>query len=323
MMVLVSVVMSSYNHEKYIRESIESVLNQTFKDLELIITDDYSTDSSPEIIANYQKKDPRVRGIFHQKNMGITQTLNDCLNEASGNYICFIDSDDLWVENKLEKQVEILKKDDTKLVWSEGEIINSQGIKTGQLVTELLNAPIKKSGNLFQELLREQFIFRQSLIFKSAFIKDIRFDAGLRYVNDHRFMVDLSVNNHFFFMPEPLAKYRLHGSNITMKDEAGWIKDKIRIRKYFLESYLNKMSDKANADINYQIGYYLSRLGKKREAKQYYLEALKIDHSHSTSALYVALALTIGDGFIGNLMVNSYNLVARFFQNIKIDITKS
>ncbi|MCL4429115.1 MAG: glycosyltransferase [Chloroflexi bacterium] len=209
-MVLVSVIMSSYNYEKYIAESIESVLNQTFRDLELIIVDDGSTDSSPQIIADYQKKDPRIHAIFHQKNMGIAKTLNDCLNQARGNFISFIDADDLWVESKLEKQVAVLKKDDTLLVWSEGEIVNSEGIKTGQMVTKFLNAPINKNGNLFQELLREQFVFRQSLIFKSDFIKNIRFDSALRYVNDHRFIVDLSLDNHFLFMPEPLAKYRLH-----------------------------------------------------------------------------------------------------------------
>ena len=143
-------------------------------------------------MANYQNKDPRVHGIFHQKNMGITKTLNDCLNQASGYYISFIDSDDLWVQNKLERQLEVLRKDDSRLVWSEGEIINSQGVKTGQLFTDFIGAPIRKSGNLFQELLREQFIFRQTLIFKTAYIKDIRFDADLKYVNDHRFLVDLS-----------------------------------------------------------------------------------------------------------------------------------
>lgn len=317
MMVLVSVVMSSYNHERYIGESIDSVLNQTFKDLELIITDDYSTDKSQEIIANYQKKDPRVLGIFHQKNMGITKTLNDCLDKASGHFISFIDSDDLWVENKLEKQLEILKKDDTKLVWSEGEIINGQGIKTGQLITEYLSAPARKSGYLFLDLLREQFIFRQSLIFKSEFIKDIRFDAELKYVNDHRFIVDLSVNNQFLFIPEPLAKYRVHGNNITKKNETSWAKDKIRVRKYFIEKYSTKMTNRESADIKYQIGYYLSRLGRKKEAKQYYLEALKTDHSHSNSALYAALALTLGDGFIGNFMVNFYYFITRSFQKIK------
>ncbi len=307
-MVLVSVVMSSYNHEKYIAEAIESVLNQTFKDLELIITDDYSTDTSPEIIGSYQQRDQRVKAIFHEKNMGITKTLNDGLDKVHGKYVCFIDSDDLWMENKLEKQLEILNRDDTKLVWSEGEIINSQGQWTGQLFTRFLNAPLYKSGDLFQPLLKEQFILLQTLIIRAEYIENLRFDSELEYVNDHRLLVDLAVNHEFLFMPEHLAKYRLHGKNITFKKESEWAKDKIRIRKYFLTTHPDKISFKAKADINYQIGFYLSRLGQKAEAKKYYLQALKIDHSHINSALYTALALTTGDGLAGQLMVNSYNL---------------
>ena len=211
--------MASYNHEQYISEAIESVLNQTFRDIELIIIDDYSTDNSKQIIADYQKQDPRIRAFFHQKNMGISKTMNGCLSEARGNFISFIGSDDLWVHNKLKKQLAILKRDAGKVVWSEGEIINSQGLKTGKRVTEALNAPPKKSGNIFQELLKEQFVFGQSLIFDAAFVKDLRFDEELKYVNDHRFLVDLSANNQFLFMPEPLAKYRVHGGNVTFKDE--------------------------------------------------------------------------------------------------------
>jgi teichuronic acid biosynthesis glycosyltransferase TuaG len=322
-MVLVSVIMCSYNHEKYLGESIDSVLNQTFPDLELIIADDYSTDTSPKIVASYQEKDPRVHGIFHQKNMGITQTLNDCLDQAKGKYISFLDSDDLWVKNKLERQVELLKKDDTKLLWSQGELIDARGQKTGKLITEYLNAPAQKSGDVFLDLLREQFIFRQSMIFKAEYIKNIRFDSTLRYVNDHRFMVDLAVNNQFLFMPETLALYRVHGNNITMKNQALWAKDKIKVRKYFLDRYLSKMTPKTVADINYQIGYYLSRLGKKKEAKPYFLRAFALDHSHSISALYAASALTMGDGFMGNLMVNSYHLSMKFAQNFKTDLVKT
>ncbi len=317
-MVLVSVIMSSFNHEKYIGESIESVLNQTCKDLELIITDDCSTDRSQKIITDYQKRDARIKATFHQKNLGITKTLNDCLDQATGKFLCFLDSDDLWVEDKIAKQLRLLEKDDSKLVWSQGQIINGQGQPTGQLITEYINAPSKKSGNLFLELLREQFVFRQSLILKTEFVRNLRFDPSLRYVNDHRFMVDLAVDHQFLFIPEPLAKYRLHGNNITTKNESLWAKDKINVRKYFLERYIGKMTPRAAADINYQIGYYLSRLGRKAEAKPYFLKALKIDHSHSNSALYVALALTRGEGLIGNSLVKLFWLAMQFAQNFKV-----
>jgi glycosyltransferase involved in cell wall biosynthesis len=316
-MVLVSVVMSSYNHEKFIADSIESVLNQTHRDLELIITDDYSTDASPKIITNYKQKDPRVIAAFHSRNRGITKTLNDGLDQVQGKYVCFLDSDDVWMENKLEKQLEVLNRDDTKLVWTEGEIIDAQGQKTGQLFTNFLNAPPNKNGDLFQQLLSEQFILLQTVIFRSDYIRKVRFDSDLKYVNDHRFLVDLAVHHDFLFMPERLARYRVHSNNITSKKELDWAKDKILIRKYFLDKYSGKICQRAKADIIYQIGFYLSRLGKKSEAKKYYLQALKIDHAHINSALYTALALTSGDGLSGRFMLNSYKLTTALIGLIK------
>ncbi len=104
-MVLVSVVMCCHNHESYIADSMASVLNQTVPDLELLITDDCSTDNSPKIIAQTQEKDPRVHAAYHTKNMGVSKTINEGLDRVSGKYICFLDSDDLWVRDKLEKQL--------------------------------------------------------------------------------------------------------------------------------------------------------------------------------------------------------------------------
>jgi len=86
-MVLVSVIMGSYNHERYLSEAIESVLNQTFDDLELIVVDDYSTDKSREIIQGYEQQDMRVKTVFHDKNMGIARGINDGLKKAKGRYV--------------------------------------------------------------------------------------------------------------------------------------------------------------------------------------------------------------------------------------------
>jgi hypothetical protein len=118
-------------------------------------------------------------------------------------------------------------------------------------------------------------------------------------------------------MPEHLAKYRIHGGNITFQKEQEWAKDKIRVRKYFLEKYGDQISPKAKADIIYQIGFYLSRLGEKTEAKKYYLLALKIDHAHVNSALYTALALTQGDGLAGQLLLDSYSLTTGLLVMLK------
>jgi glycosyltransferase involved in cell wall biosynthesis len=309
-LISVSVLLTSYNYERYLPEAIESVLNQSFKDLELIIVDDASTDSSRKIIESYQTKDKRVRAFFHEKNQGIARTANDGLSMANGKFISFIGADDVWFPFKLEKQLSVLKNNEDKIVWSEGEIIDGAGIPTGKTMTQLLNSPRKKSGNIFQELLKEDFVFGQSLIFKSEYLKKVKFDENLHYVNDHLLLVNLSMKYAFVFMPEPLAKYRIHGRNVTLKNEKTWLKERILIRKYFLQNFSNQITARTRADIYYKIGRSFSRLGEKKLAKQYYLEAIRIDHLHNNSLLYLILALTDGEGFMGKFLSNSYHKVS-------------
>lgn len=131
-MPLISVVMTSYNYGKYISEAIDSVLAQTFSDLELIIVDDASEDNSKDIIHSYMNKYARIKAIFHQENLGISRTVNDGWNAASGKFIASISSDDIWASDKLEKQLEILQEDEDLVVCTEGKIIDRQGRATGE-----------------------------------------------------------------------------------------------------------------------------------------------------------------------------------------------
>ena len=311
-MVLVSAIMGSYNHEKYIGYAIESVLNQTFPDLELIIIDDCSTDNSRKIIEEYQTKDQRIKAFFHTKNMGIASTLNDGLKASSGRFIGFIGSDDVWFLNKLEKQLEIIKNDEDKILWSEGVIIDGSGAVTGKKVTHLINSPRKKSGNIFQELLREDIVFGQGILFKSEFARNVKFDENLRYVNDHLFFVQLAREHDFLFMPEPLAKYRIHGANTTLKNGNTWFKERILIRNLFLQTYSAEMSTSTKADIYYKIGHAFTGLGRKDLAKQYYFKAIQIDHFHTSLFLYLIFALTGGQGSMGKFLSSYYHAVSSF-----------
>ncbi|MGP4060976.1 glycosyltransferase family 2 protein [Halobacillus sp. H74] len=101
----VSVAMSVYNGEKHLAESIQSVLNQTFKDFEFIICDDASTDNSIDIINQYISKDNRIILIRNEVNEGLASSLNSCINKSKGEYIARMDADDLSVEDRFEKQV--------------------------------------------------------------------------------------------------------------------------------------------------------------------------------------------------------------------------
>lgn len=106
----ISVAMSVYNGEKYLREAIESILNQTFNDFEFIICDDASTDSSADIVEEYMNKDKRIILIRNENNLGLASSLNKCINHASGEYIARMDSDDLSLEDRFQKQIMYLDK---------------------------------------------------------------------------------------------------------------------------------------------------------------------------------------------------------------------
>ena len=104
---LVSVIMPSYNTERFIKSTIESVLCQSYGNLELIIVDDCSTDKTDEVVASFT--DPRIKYIKNEKNSGAAVSRNRALREAKGKYVAFLDSDDLWTPDKLEKQIEFMK----------------------------------------------------------------------------------------------------------------------------------------------------------------------------------------------------------------------
>ena len=126
-MPLVSVIMTSYNYGSYISKAIESVLDQTFADFELVVIDDGSRDDSRDIIRKYASRDSRIKYVFNSANMGIAGTKNEGIRRSAGKFIGFLDSDDLWARDKLEKQIRILEKDEDLVVWTEAAIINRDG----------------------------------------------------------------------------------------------------------------------------------------------------------------------------------------------------
>lgn len=215
--------------------------------------------------------------------MGISKTANDGLKVARGKFISFIGSDDVWFLFKLEKQLNLIKNNEDKILWSEGEIINSKGCSTGRTITQLLSPPGKKSGNIFQELLKEDFIFGQSVLFKTEYAKKVAFNEEFKYVKDHLFYVELSEKHEFMFIPDILSKYRIHGNNATLKNEKTWMKERIILRKSFLKKYRNKISTRTMVDIYYKIGHAYSRLGEKELAQKYYLKAIRINSFHTNS----------------------------------------
>lgn len=126
---LVSIITPSYNSEKYISNTIESVITQTYQNWEMIIVDDCSTDSSCDIAEKYTQKDSRIKLIKLNKNSGPAKARNRAIKEAKGRYISFLDSDDIWYHRKLEKQVYFMKENDLAVTCSSYYIVDAKGKK--------------------------------------------------------------------------------------------------------------------------------------------------------------------------------------------------
>ncbi len=130
---LVSIIMPSYNTAQYIKNTIQSVLNQTYTNWELIIVDDCSNDNTNEVLNTIT--DQRIMIFKNEKNSGAAVSRNKALREAKGRWIAFLDSDDLWMPEKLEKQISFMKKNGYSFSYTNYEEIDVEGNKTGVIVT--------------------------------------------------------------------------------------------------------------------------------------------------------------------------------------------
>jgi len=312
---LVSVIVPAYNHEQYIADCLKSIINQTYINIELIVINDGSSDNTHNVILSLsdecRKRFKRFEYVDKEKNEGIAKTLNQGIKLSKGKYISFIGSDDIWARDKIEKQLEILENNDNLVVWSEGLIIDAHGKYTGGTFTEMHGASArKKSGNIFQELLKGNFICGQSVILKKENLGNISFDEELKYLNDYKFMVDISKRYEFYFISEPLVMYRIHGRNTILNDRDGWTIDGIKVRKYFLEKYFEDIqkNKKTLAKNYYVIGTSLCSVGDFKKGRGYLVKAVK------TYPVDIKLLLVTFVSFLGK---TTYKKLKQIYRKIK------
>jgi len=136
---LVSIITPSFNSSKFIEECVNSVISQTFQNWEMIIVDDDSNDNSRDIISDLSAKEKRIKSIFLEENVGSAESRNVAIKQSKGRYIAFLDSDDIWNEDKLEKQITFMNEKDIAFSFTSYQTISEDG-KTKYLV---ITAPKK------------------------------------------------------------------------------------------------------------------------------------------------------------------------------------
>lgn len=202
---LVSIIMPSWNTAKWIGKSIESVVNQTYKNWELIIVDDCSTDNTEEIVRSFF--DERIKFFKNEKNSGAALTRNRALREAQGEWIAFLDSDDLWLPNKLEKMLGFVIENQYVFAYHNYEKIDEDSKPLNVLVT---GPKIVTKRKMYHYGYPGCLAFMYSAKFYGVIqIKDIKKN------NDYAILLQLCKKANCYLLNENLAQYRIRKRSIS------------------------------------------------------------------------------------------------------------
>lgn len=206
---LVSIITPLYNGEKYVSQTIESVLSQTYSNWEMIIINDGSKDKSKDIVEEYTKKDSRIK-LFSQHNSGSSAARNNALRRANGKYICFLDADDIWENIFIEKQIEFIENKNAKIVFSSFKRIN----ENNEEILRPFIVPLKVN---YQSILKTCSLSCLTTLFERETFKHISFNEELRSMrDDHAFWLALlKTVDYAYGNPEILASYRIFDKSTT------------------------------------------------------------------------------------------------------------
>lgn len=240
----VSVFMAVYNGKKYLKDAISSVLKQSFKDFELLIINDGSTDNSVEIIKSFS--DPRIRLLHNDRRRGLFYTRNRGIEESKGNYFATLDCDDIATSHRLMYQVKFLfKHPDYVMCGGQGKIINE-----GSNVIGRIDAPVGSSEFIkVMCLFSNPFINSATVIRKDA-LKEIVFRANYEPAEDYDLFQRITMRYKAANLKRDLVHYRLHGSNISVrKMESRILAEREIIKRQLV--LLGAEEDERNLDLHY------------------------------------------------------------------------
>ena len=205
---LVSIITPAYNSCKYISATIDSVLAQTCTNWELIIVDDCSTDNTVQIINEYIKKDKRIILIKNETNCGQSKSRNLALNQVKGRFIAFLDSDDIWHSNKLEKQINFSLDNSKSFVFSYYEEIDEDGKRLNRQI----KAPLEVS---YSELLHANYIGCLTVLYDTWAIGKVKI-PNVKKRDDWACWLNILKQGYTAYcLPESLAYYRIRKSSIS------------------------------------------------------------------------------------------------------------
>ena len=205
----ISVIMPAYNAEKYIAASIESVLNQTFKDFELIILDDASSDKTKEIVLSYAQNDSRIVYVEKQNNHGPATLRNEGIRLAKGTFIALNDADDLSETNRFEKQIAVFNSQPNIAVC--GSWILNFGENMDSYVSQAPQNPIE----IKLTFLSYDCLANSSAMFRKSCVENLEYQNEFVPAEDYKLWSEVIVKHDYYIIQEALVHYRQHENNIS------------------------------------------------------------------------------------------------------------
>ena len=230
-MPLVSIIMNCRNCGTYLREALDSVYQQTFKDYDIIFWDNQSTDDSGKIAQSYGEPLKYFRG---EEFLPLGAARNKAIEKASGKYIAFLDCDDIWLPEKLEKQVALLESNkELGLVYSDCYLIDSTG-KVAENPFFFSKNPFR--GMVFKELFKSNLVtLLTTVITREALEKVGVLNPKYEIGEEYDLWLRIAQYYPIDFIEQPLAKYRIHGESATLKNRILNYKEDLQIRGYWLK----------------------------------------------------------------------------------------
>lgn len=273
----IDILMATYNGEKYLKEQIESILNQTYKNIRLVISDDCSKDGTMEILKQYEQ-DERIKVHYHEKNQGYVKNFEYLLKQVNNNVYMLSDQDDVWLPEKVEKSYKTLIENDADLVFGDLEVVD-ENLKTMHKSFNkymLLDRKIKKYINSYKVNYLYNCVTGCTLISKSKWIKEIvPIPTDSKYlIHDYWMGLIIALKGKLAYMPETYIKYRQHGNNQVGTDKISHGFKKVeQVRELFINVKLGvfgtyvKHNEKFPEDIqklNYKAYEYFKMLENKK-----------------------------------------------------------
>lgn len=207
----VSIIINCYNGEKYLKDCLDSVEDQTYKNYEVIFWDNKSIDDSSKIFLRYNNNN--FKYFLSKEFTNLSEARNLALNNITGDYVAFLDTDDCWNKTKLEKQISFMKRNNLDISFT-NYFLNDETKNKKELKKYYTKFP---ENNLIEKLLKNYFISISTVIFKVLKIEDIYFNQKYHLIGDYDLLMRNLLNKKTLGLNDPLANIRFHKENETKK----------------------------------------------------------------------------------------------------------